>query len=139
MSKKKKIEKRSKGKNSLAFCSNPIVGRGTLSGMSSSSTQQLHINPPEQRSTGRPPPRTQLILRPQSNVVPLYVHVCGITETNQFPRVMHNFFTILLEIYYNILFHDVYARIIYIYIFDYKSLNKLDINIYNYVILIMKF
>ncbi|KZC10460.1 hypothetical protein WN55_01889, partial [Dufourea novaeangliae] len=67
--------------NVLAFCSIPAVGRGIFSGTSSSSMQQLQINPPEQRSTGRPPPRTQLILRPQSKVAPLYVHVCGITVT----------------------------------------------------------
>ncbi|KYN04159.1 hypothetical protein ALC62_04924, partial [Cyphomyrmex costatus] len=66
--------------NLLAFCNRPTVGRGTFSGMSSSSTQQLHIKPPEHKSTGRPPPITQVMLRPHSNFAPLYLHVCGITE-----------------------------------------------------------
>lgn len=77
-------EKFARAGNLLAFWSKPTVGRGTFSGMSSSSTQQLHIKPPEQRSTGRPPPKTQLMLRPHSNLAPLYLQVCGITETTDF-------------------------------------------------------
>jgi len=79
--------------NLLAFCSKPTFGRGIFSGMSSSSTQQLHIKPPEHRSMGRPPPRTQLMLRPHSNFAPLYLHVCGITETDS----MHKLISIYVD------------------------------------------
>ncbi|EFN67670.1 hypothetical protein EAG_11857 [Camponotus floridanus] len=61
--------------NLLAFCGKPMVGRIFLF------TQQLHLEP-EQSLTGRPPPKTQLILRPHLNFLPLYMHVCGITETD---------------------------------------------------------
>jgi hypothetical protein len=72
-----------KNVNSLAFCKRPTLGFWILFGISSSSTQQLQIIPPEQRSTGLPPPSTQLMLRPHSNFAPLYLQVCGITVINK--------------------------------------------------------
>lgn len=44
------------------------------------STQQAHIMPPEQRSSGRPPFSTQLMLSPHSYLTPLYRQDWGITE-----------------------------------------------------------
>lgn len=53
---------------------------GSLSGAKSRSMQQDHIIPPEQRSSGLPPPSTQDRERPHSNLRPLCRHVWGITE-----------------------------------------------------------
>lgn len=53
-------------------------------------TQQLQIMPPLHKSNGRPPSNTQDMLRPQSNLPPLYQHVCGITET-EIKRQLVNF------------------------------------------------
>lgn len=41
--------------------------------------QQLQIIPPLHKSTGFPPSSTHDILSPQSNLLPLYQHVWGIT------------------------------------------------------------
>lgn len=62
----------------LAFWTNPIE---VDSWCKSLSTQQDQIIPPEHESTGLPPANTHDILKPHSNRLPLYLHVCGITTS----------------------------------------------------------
>lgn len=82
-------------KNSLAFSIVPTEFDAAVTGdddddedeppevcILSLDTQQLHIIPPLHRSTGFPPSSTHDMLSPQSNLLPLYQHVWGITVSN---------------------------------------------------------
>lgn len=61
----------------LAFCTNPSDDDSWCRSLS---TQHDHIIPPEHESTGFPPAKTHDMLNPHSKRLPLYLHVCGITE-----------------------------------------------------------
>lgn len=65
----------------LLVFSESVVGVVVTDGAFSRVMQQLHMRPPLQRSNGLPPSMMQEMLRLQSNTLPLYQQVCGITET----------------------------------------------------------
>lgn len=73
----RKTKKKLKSLYLLAFCTNPCDDDSWCRSLS---TQHDQIIPPEHESTGFPPAKTHDILNPHSNRLPLYLHVCGITE-----------------------------------------------------------